>query len=126
MLHKLVGGEVELCRRYVSKSPNGLRRCCIVDHPVYVYIADNLKSGLISSLLRLTGHQFLIPSTKANVFLGMPSPRRVSFLDLKMALTACCIDGVDIEVYGQKASVTTYDWLSQLPRTATALIDFGW
>ena len=34
--HLFLSGEVELCRKFVPKPPSARRRCCVVDHPVYV------------------------------------------------------------------------------------------
>lgn len=126
LLNLFVAGEVELCRRFIPKSPSGLRRCCIVDHPVHIFVSDADKDDLITAIMDVTAHSFLSPGLKRNVFLGLPSPRRVSFVDFRMSLTIAGISDVDVQVYGQKASLDSYAWLSGLPPTATSWIDFGW
>ena len=98
----------------------------MVDHPVYIYVADSQKDELVSAIVSVTSHKFLIASVKVNVFLGLPSPRRVTCVDFCTSLTLAGIDDVDVEVFGQKASVPSYVWMNQLPSTSTSFVDFGW
>jgi len=125
LLYKFIDSEVELCRKYKRKAPSYNRNCCVIDHLAYVFIDDNMKGPLMTALVNGTGHKYLMPSAKRNVFLGLPTPRRVSFHDFFSACVAVGIREIDVQVYGQKAGVESYSWLSQLPSTSGCSIDFG-
>lgn len=125
LLPKIVSAEVELCKKFVPKSPSLIRRCCVIDHPVYVYIKNDDKLMLVWQLMRKTSHLFLHASTKPNVFLGTPSPRRCTLIDFVSACRDAGIEEFDVEVYGQKASLTSYEWLRQLPSTSITYLDLG-
>jgi hypothetical protein len=119
------GGELELCCRRVLKPVRYDVGCCIVNHPIYIYIEDKSKSLIIDKFLSWTGHSFLMPSSEMNVFLGTPTPRRCSVFDFCRCVTLAGVDNVDFEVYGQKASPDSYHWLSDLPPLSRTTIDVG-
>jgi hypothetical protein len=125
LLYDIQGSEVELCCRMVLKPVRDDAGCCVIDHPAYVYIKNEYKGAVIEHISNTTGHSFLHASVMMNVFLGTPTPRRCSNLDFCRCITAAGVQSVDFEVYGQKATIESYYWFSNLPDHSTITIDLG-
>lgn len=127
------GREVWLSHSNTRQSPGPRRTCEIVHAPAFLYLDPVGKGALARELVKWTGHKFLPISNDRDVFLATSSPRKVTARDLMMCLGELDFPdfgAVDFEVFGQKASLASYDFLKGVGtpdefETTRFVIDIG-
>jgi hypothetical protein len=120
------GPIVELSCRRIPSRMSLKRTCCIVDHPVHVFVSDDDKGLLADCVCAVSSHNFVHASESANRFLCTPVGRRITTVSLIDALHLAEIDFVSVETYGMKSPLDTFHALASLcDINSVVTFDFG-
>ena len=104
-LMDLCGSTVDICNAipYLSDSVINIG-CCIVQSPVYVFVAPDQKLPLVQAMRRQMG-RFLICSEHPYKILDNTTPLKASTFDVVASLVSANIDTVTLLCFGQKMTV---------------------
>jgi hypothetical protein len=121
----ILGEFVDLAKNVIPDPPDIMSTVLVVSAPIKVYVAQGQQVQLAEKLVACTSHSFLPTSSQSRRFLATATPRRVHSSDLLKALMAADSKTVTVEQYGFKSADRNFNFLSQLPSTALAVLDFG-
>lgn len=117
-----LSGDVSLCNKIVHSRLTPRLMCCIIDHPVYIFVADVVKHRVAEKLLDHSNHSLLSVSAITGRFLATHTGRRIHAQAALDALLAARVKTVCVENYGQKSFINYY---SDIFRTITTDCTFS-